>query len=55
MLYSRMVIPGTGDGDYEFARGTHNALLGFPVEDLELATRVGIQMGKNGEIVGHYV
>ena len=50
MLYSRMFIPGTGDGDYESKRGTHNELLGLPVEDLDEATRVAIRMGINGEV-----
>ena len=50
MLYSRMFIPGTGDGDYESKRGTHNELLGLPVEDLDEATRVAVRMGINGEV-----
>lgn len=50
MLYSRMFIPGTGDGDYESKRGTHNDLLGLPVEDLDEATRIAVRMGKNGEV-----
>jgi hypothetical protein len=49
-LYSRMFLPGTGDGDYEYKHGTHNAILRLPVEDLDEATREGIRMGKNGEV-----
>ncbi|KAI8960303.1 hypothetical protein F5Y11DRAFT_367518 [Daldinia sp. FL1419] len=47
MLYSRMFFPN-GDGDY---RGDlHNELLGLPVEDLDQATAVGIQMGESGKV-----
>ncbi|KAK0657943.1 hypothetical protein B0T16DRAFT_317078 [Cercophora newfieldiana] len=49
-LYSRIFVPGTGDGDYESSRGTHNDMLGLPVEDLNEATRVAVRMGKNGEV-----
>lgn len=50
MLYSRMFLPGSLDGDFETTRGLDNDLINLPVEDLDEATAVGIQMGKDGEV-----
>ena len=49
MLYSRMFF-ASGDGDYESKRGTDNAVLGLPVEDLDESTRVSVRMGMDGEV-----
>ncbi|KAK4184784.1 NAD(P)-binding protein [Podospora australis] len=51
MLYSRMFFQN-GDGEYESKRGTDNAVLGLPVEDLDEATKIAVRMGKNGEVTG---
>ncbi|KAL7623780.1 hypothetical protein AAE478_005333 [Parahypoxylon ruwenzoriense] len=49
MLYSRMFFPN-GDGDIQSRVKLHNDLLGLPVEDLDKATAVGVQMGESGEV-----
>ncbi|KAH8658282.1 hypothetical protein BX600DRAFT_416074 [Xylariales sp. PMI_506] len=49
MLYSRTFYAG-GGGDFESSKGLHNRLLGLPVEDLDMATAIGIRMGENGEV-----
>lgn len=42
MMYTRVFYPD-GNGDFETGRGTSNALLGLPEEDLDEATRAAIK------------
>jgi NAD(P)-dependent dehydrogenase (short-subunit alcohol dehydrogenase family) len=42
MMYTRVFYPD-GNGDYETGRGTSNALLGLPKEDLDEATKAAIK------------
>jgi hypothetical protein len=42
MMYTRVFYPD-GNGDYETSRGTSNALLGLPKEDLDEATKAAIK------------
>lgn len=53
MLYARMFFP-TGDADFQTRRGTDNALLGLPQEDLDEWTRVAVGMGERGEVATHH-
>ncbi|MCJ1351599.1 MAG: hypothetical protein MMC33_001583 [Icmadophila ericetorum] len=45
MMYTRVFYPD-GCGDYEKSRGTANAVLGLPREDLDEATRAAIKRSK---------
>ena len=42
-MYTRAFFPN-GGGDFESTRGTANALLGLPVEDLDAATERAVQI-----------
>lgn len=46
-MYTRMFFP-SGGGDYESGKGLQNAILGLPKEDLDEATKQGIQRGLEG-------
>ncbi|KAI1384553.1 uncharacterized protein F4822DRAFT_415557 [Hypoxylon trugodes] len=49
VLYSRIFFPN-GGGDYQSKRGLDNTILNLPVEDLDEATAIGIQMGMSGDV-----
>jgi len=46
MLYARVFYPG--DGDYESKKGLHNDVLGLPKEDLDEATKKGLELAEQG-------
>lgn len=48
MMYTRVFFPD-GGGDFESGRGTANALLQLPQEDLDAATGRAIERAKNTE------
>lgn len=47
-MYTRIFFPGDRIGDFEGTRGTANAVLGLPQEDLDEATRIAIDRGLAG-------
>ncbi|KAF2716038.1 putative oxidoreductase CipA [Polychaeton citri CBS 116435] len=51
VLYTRIFFP-TGEGNFEASRGLHNELLGLPKEDIDEATKTGIQLAKDGHVYG---
>ncbi len=48
MLYTRVFFPN-GGGDYETVKGTHNAVLGLPREDMDEYTKSMLRMVENKE------
>lgn len=46
-MYTRSFFPG-GGGDFESTRGTANALLGLPKEDLDAATKRAVELTGRG-------
>lgn len=51
MIYSRIFYPD-GHGDFEHGKGTINALLDLPEEDLDQATEAAIERSKGFPLVG---
>ena len=45
MMYTRVFYPD-GSGDFEHNKGTLNALLGLPKEDIDEATKIAIERSK---------
>lgn len=50
MMYSRLFYPD-GSGDFEYSKGTNNAVLGLPVEDIDEATREAIERSKRSNYI----
>jgi hypothetical protein len=49
LIYSRMFHPN-GGGNCESTRGTHNKLLGLPIEDLDECTGIAVRKAELGEL-----
>jgi hypothetical protein len=45
LRYSRVFYPD-GSGDFESSKGTSNAVLGLPEEDIDEATKIAVERAK---------